>query len=235
MASLIDMLGGIVKKLFNALGYRLSPLSGGDAASSPLGLRDCHVENCRVLANREALLKYLPRGGKVAEVGVALGDFSDAILRTVNPAQFYAIDLFGLHKCPFVWGRKSQEVFEGQTHEEWYRDRFRPQIDQGCFSVLKGVSWEVLAGFPDLFFDVMYLDAAHDYESVKKDAAVATRKIKREGALIFNDYIRYDHVEHTFYGVVHVVNELCVSEGYEIAYLALQPDMYCDVLLRQRV
>lgn len=228
----------MVRYVLDAMGFKLERISkrdqGGHAPLRPPALTDIHVANCRVLANREALLRHVPQGGTIAELGVALGDFSEKILHTVRPTQFYAIDLFGLHRCPSVWGQPSSQVFKGRTHEVFYAERFEAEIGCGLVTVKKGMSWEVLEEFPDRFFDAVYIDAAHDYESVKKDAAVASRKMKREGILIFNDYIRYDHIEHVPCGVVHVVNELCVSEGFELTYLALQPDMFCDALLQRR-
>ena len=50
---------------------------------------------------------------------------------------------------------------------------------------------------------------------------------------MFNDYIVYDYVALAPYGVVQVVNERCVARDYELLYLALAPDMFCDVALRK--
>ena len=64
------------------------------------------VENARLFARREDLIHYFaPRlaGGTVAELGVMYGDFSDFILRTVEPALFVAIDLFEMHNMPVIW------------------------------------------------------------------------------------------------------------------------------------
>ena len=44
-----------------------------------------HVARARLVASREELLEFMPRGGVVAEVGVADGNFSQRILDIVKP------------------------------------------------------------------------------------------------------------------------------------------------------
>ena len=39
----------------------------------------------------------------------------------------------------------------------------------------------------------------------------------------------------TDYGIVPVVNDMLAGGGWEVAYLALHPLMYCDVALRRRL
>ena len=175
----------------------------------------------------------MPKGGVVAEIGVAFGDFSATILDALQPREFHAIDYFTWHEIPIAWGRSTKEAFDGQSHEGFYRARFARQIDAGLVRVRRGCSWEAMATYPDASFDVIYVDAAHDYASVKRDADCCAGKLKPNGFLIFNDYILYDYVALEAYGVVHVVNELCVTKGYELLYLALAPHMFCDVAVRK--
>lgn len=231
----------MIRRFLRALGYKVERITqnaenieDSRRASPPLELTETDVQHCRLVVNREALLKYLPRGGVVVEVGVATGDFSEAILRIVQPQHFYAIDLFELHRVPVLWGKPPEVVMQGRTHEEFYADKFRTQIAEGLVTVRKGISWEALEQLPDSSCDMIYIDAAHDYESVKKDAAVACRKIRPDGFLIFNDYIMYDHLGQVPYGVVHVVNELCRVSNFEMLYFALQPNLFCDVALKRK-
>jgi hypothetical protein len=64
---------------------------------------------------------------------------------------------------------------------------------------------------------------------VMRDATVAMQKVKRNGYFIFNDYIMYDHYANVPYGVVQVVNEICVKENWTAVSLALQTQMFCDI------
>jgi hypothetical protein len=173
-------------------------------------------------------------GAAIAEIGVALGEFSEFLLADLRPSLFAAIDLFELHLNPDATfrGRTMRSVFGDGTHLDWYRERFGGA--GSCVVVEQGLSWEALARFPDESFDLIYLDAGHDLESVRRDRDVATVKIKHDGLLVFNDYIVYDHLHHTRYGVVPNVNDLVVNHGWRVVGFALQRNLYCDIALRRR-
>ena len=197
-------------------------------------LEQKHVENARLFASRENLLMFFApqlTHGVVAEVGVMFGDFSESILRLVEPEKLIAIDKFDAHVYPTIWGKPSAEIFKGKTHLEYYENRLATgNIEIHCD---KGDSWECLSRYPDKSFDMIYIDAGHDHESVRKDSEVAEKKIKATGLLIFNDYIKYSHFDDSFYGVIPAVNSLVANKGFEVVGFALQPDMYCDIAVRR--
>jgi len=58
------------------------------------------LEPARVLPDRLAALALWPREAVIAEVGVALGEFSSKILAACQPRRFLAIDTFALHELP---------------------------------------------------------------------------------------------------------------------------------------
>jgi hypothetical protein len=193
-----------------------------------------HFNDARLYADRRDLVEGLglSTGGAAAEVGVAQGDFSQELLRILQPSLFVAIDLFTMHEQPMHWGRSSQEIFEGLSHAEYYARRFA--AFGGVVQVREGRSDEVLETFPDQFFDLIYLDADHRFESIEKDASIATRKLKPSGTLVFNDYVMYDHLLNEPYGIVPVVNRLVVEGGWEVVGFALQQHMFCDIALRRK-
>ncbi len=165
-----------------------------------------------------------------AEIGVELGDFSSYIMSTFDIAEYHAFDLFKLHELPEIFGRSPAEVFNSKTHQQFYIDRFKAEIAQNrVFTHAGDSSGEV--DKVDTMFDVIYVDGDHELEGVKRDALAAIRKLKPDGLLIFNDYIMFDHMAHVPYGVVPVVNELCVAHGWRMTHLALNRNMFCDVVL----
>lgn len=196
-------------------------------------LTRAHLERSRILPNRHHILHELPKGGVVAEIGVAFGDFSHAILTIVKPRAFYAIDLYDLEKYETAFGIDLRAKFGGKTHEQFVRDRFSMEIADGRFIPKRGSSVEMMGEFDDESFDFIYIDASHEYTRVKKDLEICKRKIKPEGVLVLNDYTMCNPNNAQQYGVIQATHEFCLDEGWEITRLALHPTMFCDVVLRK--
>src|SRR5690606_5840900 len=117
----------------------------------------------------------LKKNGIIAEVGVLGGDFSEAILKACEPKELHLIDLFN---CEDYAGKNR---FTARESENYIRDKFKKNISEGIVHIHKGWSWEMLSKLPDDYFDCIYIDAGHDYESVKKDLKEADRCIKNDG------------------------------------------------------
>ena len=71
--------------------------------------------------------------------------------------------------------------------------------------MIKDYSYNVVDQFEDNSFDFIYIDGAHDYESVKKDIELYAPKLKTFGILAGHDY------EHTWPGVIKAVDEIVIS------------------------
>jgi hypothetical protein len=201
----------------------------------PAKLRPEHVAGARLFADRIELIKsfsYL-KNPIIAEIGVAYGDFSQVIIDELNPTAFHAYDIFRFHEYPVVWGKPPSETLNGLHHKTFYEGRFDKKIRSGQVVVFEGDSANRLAECDDEFYDIIYLDADHRYEGVLRDTTVSIRKLKRGGTLIFNDYIMYDHIGGVSYGIVHVVNDLCIHDGWQITHFAFERNMFCDIALRR--
>lgn len=181
------------------------------------------LDDAKLLQNREAPLKLLPKKGRAAEIGVAYGEFSNKILENMQPEVFYAIDMY-VQKEGFWGGREFATYPDG--HLGWYKKEFSDFIDKGIVKIKQGISWEVLASFPDNYFDYIYLDAAHDYASVKKDITQILKKIKPEGVVQFNDYYLKCP------GVIAAANEMIKETCSKILYYCIYPDGNADIVVR---
>lgn len=177
-------------------------------------LTERHLENCRLLPNREAILHSIRIGGIAAEVGVQTGKFSRAILDICRPSKLHLIDL--------------------DLHSFNIREKFKTEIDTGIVHLHEGDSSSILQDFPDCYFDFIYIDGDHSYQGVKRDIQAAKSKIKEQGILIFDDYTFWSPTECMMYGVIQAVNELCLEEDWEIIYFAFAHYMYCNVAIKHR-
>jgi hypothetical protein len=172
-----------------------------------------HLRDCRVVPSRVELVREcLPKRGVVAEVGTDHGAFAEIILKYAVPSELHVIDI---------------------SLANFRRDVFAPAIQAGTVRLHESDSVEALRRFPDEYFDWIYIDANHSYEGVTRDLNEAKRAVKRQGLLVVNDYVFWSHREFMAYGVVQAVNELCRSEDWKLLYLALHPEMHCDVVLRR--
>jgi SAM-dependent methyltransferase len=191
-----------------------------------------HVRDARLFSDRGEMFRSftLPPGPVIGEVGVGAGWFSAFLIETFRPSTFVAFDLFDLHKVPAIWGHETAVLFEGKTHENYFRDHFAGRDTRVVLE--PGFSHERLATYADASFDLLYIDAGHTYDEVKRDAEMAARKLRPDGILVFNDYTLSDLIG-TPYGVVPAVNELIVHDDWQVIGFALQPQMFCDIAIRR--
>ncbi len=198
-------------------------------SADPLVLQNYSVAaGARLFANRSCLVQSLhnARGGIIAEIGVAFGGFSRFLLESLNPRRLDVFDLFMLHRVPVIWGRSTAEVFGERSHLSYYKELFQREIASGQLEIHEGDSSAKLnEGRPETY-DVIYVDGAHDETGVERDAQACLRTIKRDGVLVFHSYTTAPG-----FGVVHVVNNLCVNHGWKIDAFSLEPNMFCDVAI----
>lgn len=186
-----------------------------------------HISNCKLLPNRHNILHFIKKHGVGAEIGVLGGDWSRVLLEQLSPEKLVLVDTYYSDDYPHL------KRFTKKGHEGYIRTKF--ELFENIIEVKKGLSWEVLAEYPENFFDWLYIDAAHDYVSVKKDLEQAKRTIKDDGIIIMNDYIMYDHIASENYGVIQATNEFMLENNYEMICFAFHPQMYCDVAIRKIV
>ena len=195
------------------------PASEEDALPYVL-LQDIHIANTKVVANRNALLSQLPKGGVVAEVGVNEGDFSRRILTYAQPSKLHLID---------VWS--SDRYHEGLMYV--VQNKFATEIAKKVVQIHRGYSTTVLPQFEDHTFDWVYIDTDHTYATTSAELEICAKKVKPGGIIAGHDYITGDWKLRVRYGVVEAVNEFCVKHGWEIAYLTNETHRHVSFALRQ--
>lgn len=169
-----------------------------------------HMQNCKLLLNRSEMLSKLKKGGKVAEIGVAQGDFSELIIKITEPGSLYLID---------VWNSRTynESLFKEVT------DRFRELIDEGRIQIHKKLSIDAAGDFEDDYFDWIYIDTTHSYDTTREELVRYASKVKCDGIIAGHDYTTGNWNSLNRYGVIEAVHEFCVKHGWELVYLTVEP------------
>lgn len=148
------------------------------------------------------------QGWKMAEIGVAFGEFSKEILTLCSPRKLYLIDCWDNER----FGAGAALV----------RDKFRQEIADGIVEIKEGYSTEKLAEFADGELDWAYIDTVHDYKTTKMELELCEKKVKDRGYICGHDYAKYNVYSRHDYGVFDAVNEFAVNRGWEFIYLTME-------------
>ncbi len=182
-------------------------------------LRKEHLSNLRVVTDRKAFLEHFPKGGVVAEMGVASGDFSAMILAICDPQVLHLVDFWG-----------SDRYASGRAQVE---DRFKKEIAEGKVVIDLGLSTDVMPRFPDRFFDRVYIDTDHGYPVTAAELELARTKVKQGGIIAGHDYVTGNWDGGVRYGVVEAVHEFCVKYGWELILLTHETDRHLSFAIRE--
>lgn len=164
------------------------------------------------IKTREDFLMTLPKNLKIAEIGVFKGDFAKKIFEICKPSELYLLDIFTGIMGSGDKNGNNMEYINLDEHYDLIINYFsqNPEV-----KVLKGLSTQTITLIPDNHLDFIYIDASHDYESVKQDIEMALIKIKNGGYISGHDY-----EINRFPGVVRAVTEFCEKYNQEIDFMS---------------
>lgn len=187
---------------------RLARLAFQPAPASAPDLPQAQLDTCRLVANRQELVRRLPRGGKVAELGTYRGDFARSILDLADPAELHLVDV----------------TFELCRPDVLQDSRVRRH---------ETTTTSFLGASRAAEFDWIYIDADHGYEAVAADIAGARHRVKPGGYLVFNDFARIVRPGFGVFGVHQAVMEFAAESGWPVALFCLNGEALYDIALQR--
>lgn len=122
--------------------------------------------------------------GRLIDVGTGLGHAALLFALTKPKWTIYTIDGYGLYgTIQNVWNKCGENEFKvrGVSMVREYWDKY----DVKNIIQIVGNTWEI--GW-ELMADIIYIDADHSYQGVKKDVEKFTPFLKKNGLLMFHDY-----------------------------------------------
>lgn len=133
---------------------------------------------------------------KICELGVYMGRgtalWNVQLINSKRKYEYYGIDHFK---------GSTEHVIQNIVPElEQVKNNLSSILDK--IHLIEGDSLNVVSNFDDEYFDIVYIDASHDYESVKKDILAWQPKVKKGGFIAGDDH------HFTWPGVIRAVTEI---------------------------
>jgi hypothetical protein len=174
-----------------------------------IDLEKRHISNTKLLESREVLLEQLTKNGIGAEIGVDQGTFTQKILEISSPKKLHLVDIWSSKRYDYT---KQNEVF----------NKFEHEISAGSIEINIGYSTIVAKDFPNNYFDWIYIDTDHSYETTINELYAYQDKLKEGGIIAGHDYIQGYWIGMVKYGVVEAVAEFCKNNNWEILFLTTE-------------
>jgi hypothetical protein len=156
----------------------------------------------------------------VAEIGVNEGDFSEKILTLCEPQKLVLID---------VWASKR---YHGGLFDK-VKNRFAQQIANQKVEIIRDLSFGGIAKCPDSYFDWVYLDTDHTYNTTARELELLRPKMKQGGIIAGHDYIMGNWNAGHRYGVIEAVRAFCLQYNWELIYLTHELDNHPSFAIRE--
>jgi len=182
-------------------------------------LEDKHVRECRIVPTREALLDLMPKHGVVAEIGAAFGDFTAEIFERTAPSRLHLID---------AWSSKRY-----RDGLEQIKEKFSAEIEAEKLVVNQGLSTDQLETFDDHYFDWVYIDTDHSYQTTRDELELAVRKVKSDGRIAGDDFTAGNPITPWPYGVIEAAHEFCAKHGWTYELLSFEPSGHFSFSLKK--
>ena len=166
-----------------------------------------------ILPTRNDLGSLLKSGAVCAEVGVWRGYFSVTMLQW-PVSRLVLVDSWRRQ----VWSAEEQAPDE--EHEANYQETLhnvRGSMDR--VTVMRMTSAEAAFKFAVPIFDLVFIDACHDYTHVMEDLRMWSALVKPEGFLCGHDYTKNADSVKWGFGVVEAVSDFCANTEWEHTHL----------------
>jgi len=164
--------------------------------------------------NRRGLL------GRAVEVGVYRGTFSEVLLREWHGSELVSVDPW-IEQADDVYVdrlNRAQSVQEGIFAGT--SARLAPYGDRS--TIWRTTSLEAAERVPPSSLDFVYIDARHDYASVREDLGAWFEKVRPGGLMAGHDYLDGE-LKSGVYGVRSAVDEFFGGRGITVHDIGDRP------------
>jgi hypothetical protein len=175
--------------------------------------------------NKTAVLELVKDNINFLEIGVAAGDTSEFICKNKKVINACLVDPY--NDIDFYSYRYNiPPRYTPDKHFDFVYNRISPLVS-GQVKLLQGFSEDLLP-IDSMFFDYVYIDGNHSYESVYSDLGNSAKMLNEDGIICIDDYVNHmvDGSLGTIsvYGVVRAVNDfLTKNKNFKVIGYAINP------------
>ena len=145
-----------------------------------------------------------------AEIGVAAGDYSEALCKHIPGLELYCIDPWQRYEDNPRGGSAGRQANNLQTAVE----KLRPYNTH----IIQLKSMDALGAVKDESLDFVFIDGHHDYEYIKDDLVWWSTKVRKGGIVSGHDYYHFDKS-----GVVEAVDWYAENTGQDLNIIPEDP------------
>jgi hypothetical protein len=161
-----------------------------------------------MITSRFEIEKIINPNSIGCELGVFKGDFSDILIKSNKFIKLYLVDLFDGNVQSGDTRGNNVEIINGQELHGIVLRKFK---DNSKVFIVKQDSISFLLGFPNEYFDFIYIDTTHQYEQTKNELNIAFEKVKKNGIIAGHDYNQIH-----FHEVCDAVNEFSKDKDLKL-------------------
>lgn len=134
------------------------------------------------------IVNWLSEGGRLLEIGVYQGRstcyMANLIRNSRKKLEFHCCDTFQVDS-KYGYNNNCLEIFEGHLKK----------FDlQEYVQIHKGKSSDILASFPNEYFDYIFIDGDHNYEGFRLDVEMGLKKLRHGGRMAGHDILTFPSI-----------------------------------------
>lgn len=162
-----------------------------------------------IFETRNDMLGVFQKNLKICELGVFEGDFSKDLYRICLPDELHLVDLFEGYFGSGDKDGNNYHYVQLEEELEKIREFFKNNKEVKIF---KSLTTDFLLSNDDEYFDLIYIDADHSYNSVLSDLLIGFNKVKTNGFICGHDYVRETEAKKA-------VDDFCKLKNLKIEFL----------------
>jgi len=121
---------------------------------------------------------------KIAELGVLMGESIPIFLNNLNVEKYVGVDLFE----PYEENKDGSYELMKHKGDTIYNELLNKYLNYKNIIIEKGYTDKVVEKYNDNYFDLIFIDAGHEYQQVSNDINLWYPKMKKLGIFSGDDY-----------------------------------------------